>query len=98
MPRDMNSKTPDLANIPDYAEMAISKEEIAKDLGRRMEQADRIIELGNALKQNVYAAGRKCGITKEEVNRAKFLNTVADLGPDFLKEVDPQDLDRIKRR
>lgn len=98
MPRDMNTKTPDMANIPNYEDLAISREEILKDLGRRIEQADRIVELGNALKQNVYSAGRKCGITKEEINRAKFLNTVADLGEDFLNEVDPQDLDRIKKR
>lgn len=98
MPRDMNTKTPDIANIPNYEELAITREEIVKDLGRRIEQADRIIELGNALKQNVYSAGRKCGVTKEEINRAKFLNTVADLGPDFLAEVDPADLERIKRK
>lgn len=98
MPRDMNTKTPDLASIPNYQELAISREEIVIDLGRRIEQADRVIELGNALKQNVYAAARRCGITKEEVNRAKYLNTLADLGPEFLDEIDPRDLDRVKKR
>jgi hypothetical protein len=93
----MNSKAPDMQNIPDYSELAISRDEILEDLGRRMEQADRVIELGNTLKQNVYSAGRKCGISKEEINRAKFLNTVKDLGPEFLNEVDPADLDRTKK-
>lgn len=97
MPRDLNTKTPDMQNIPNYADLAISREDILEDLGRRMEQADRVVELGNTLKQNVYAAGRKCGISKEDINRAKFLNTIKDLGPEFLDEVDPQDLDRTKK-
>ena len=90
-------KTPELGSIPDYAGMTISREDILKDLGKRLEQADRVVDLGNALKQNVYAAGRKCGIHKEEIAKAKLMATVHDLGPDFIAEVDPTNLDKVKK-
>lgn len=92
-----DDKTPSMGHLPDYAGMTISREDILKDLGARLEQADRVIELGNALKQNIYAAGRKCGIHKEEIAKAKLMATVHDLGPDFLAEVDPTNLDKVKK-
>lgn len=98
MPRNMDEKTPEIGIVPDYTEMTISREEILEDMGRRAEQADRVVELGHALKQNLYAAAKKVGITKEEINRAKFLRTARDLGGDLLREIDPEDLDRDNNR
>lgn len=83
--------------VPDYTQLTISRDKIVEDLGRRLEQADRIIALGNTLKSNLYSAAKKVGVTKLEIKRAKYLSTAKDLGGSLLKEIDPLDLDKVRK-
>lgn len=82
--------------VPDYHQLTISRDEIIADLVRRHDFAEQVINLGNMLRSNLYKAAKKCGISKDEIARARFKNHISQLDESLLDGLDPSDIDKVK--